>query len=69
MSKNDVWKKNINKIIIRSGLSSNIYKATNIETGNYVAIKELNKNKTHSIFVCLMVESFAKNENDERLLL
>ena len=45
MSKNDVWKKNINKIIIRSGLSSNIYKATNIETGNYVAIKELNKNK------------------------
>ena len=45
MSKSDIWNKYIKKSIIGSGLFSIVYKAINIKTEDYVAIKEINKLK------------------------
>ena len=40
-----VWKKYSKEGIFDSGTYSSVYKAKNIETRNYVAIKEINKEK------------------------
>ena len=45
MPKNDVWEKYIKENVIASGSYTNIYKAIHKKTGNFVAIKEVNKNK------------------------
>ena len=41
----DIWKNYEEKRKISTGEYSSIYKAKNIETRNYVAIKEINKQK------------------------
>ena len=45
MSEIDIWKKYSEKTIIGKGNYSIVYKAKNNETGKYVAIKEINKQK------------------------
>ena len=45
MSKISIWEKYIKERVLGSGNDSVVYKAINIETGNYVAIKEINKQK------------------------
>ena len=45
MSKINIWKKYSKERILDSGTYTFVYKAKNIETGNYVAIKEINKQK------------------------
>ena len=45
MSEKDIWKKYPEKKIIEEGNYSIVYKAKNNETGKYVAIKEINKQK------------------------
>ncbi len=45
MSKINIWEKYSKETKINSGTYSLVYKAKNIKTGNYVAIKEINKQK------------------------
>ena len=45
MSKSGIWNKYIKKCILGTGLFSIVYKAINIKTEDYVAIKEINKLK------------------------
>ena len=45
MSQINIWKKYSKEGILGSGTYSLVYRAKNIETGNYVAIKEINKQK------------------------
>ena len=45
MSEIDIWKKYSEKKIIGIGNHSIVYKAKSNETGKYVAIKEINKQK------------------------
>ena len=45
MSSKDIWNEYIKIIIIDSGKYSFVYKAKNKKNGNYVAIKEINKEK------------------------
>ena len=48
MSKINIWEKYIKERVLGSGNDSVVYKAINIETGNYVAIKEINKQKLNT---------------------
>ena len=50
MSINNIWNKYKKISIISSGTFNTIYKAKNIKEGNYVAIKEINKDK-YKIFI------------------
>ena len=45
MSKINIWKKYSKEGKLGSGTYTLVYKAKNIENGNYVAIKEINKQK------------------------
>ena len=45
MSQINIWKKYSKEGILSSGTYTLVYRAKNIETGNYVAIKEINKQK------------------------
>ena len=43
MSQINIWEKYLKEGTLSSGTYITVYKAKNIETGNYVAIKEINK--------------------------
>ena len=58
MSKSSIWNKYIKKCILGSGLFSIVYKAINIKTEEYVAIKEINKLKYNEF----TKTNFEKNE-------
>ena len=45
MSSNDIWTNFTEKAVLNSGIFGQVFKGIDKKTGNYVAIKEINKLK------------------------
>ena len=71
MAENNIWAKYEKKEILGSGTYGNVYKGINKNTGNYVAIKEIDKNKYKSEINIIFNESEImkkiKNKNSVNL--
>ena len=68
MSKINIWKKYSKEGKLGSGTYTLVYKAKNIETGNYVAIKEINKQKYNTTLLKEKIKTMKINSESNIMI-